>query len=170
ALGDRLGPRIPMTVGPLLAAVGVGLLARLGPDASFLVDVLGPVTLLAAGLTVTVTPLTATVLGAVEEERAGLASGVNNAVARTGGLLLVAVLPALTSLGADGFADPAALAPAFTSAMLICAGLLALGGVVAALTLRPTATPAGVGEEATCPPRHCAVDTSPVGVTHRPPP
>ncbi len=117
--------------------------------ASFILDVLGPVTLLAAGLTVTVTPLTATVLGAVEEERAGLASGVNNAVARTGGLLLVAVLPALTGLGADGFADPAALAPAFTSAMLICAGLLALGGVVSALTLRPTATPAGVGEERT---------------------
>lgn len=167
ALGDRLGPRIPMTVGPLLAAVGVGLLARVGPDASFLVDVLGPVSLLGAGLTVTVTPLTATVLGAVEEERAGLASGVNNAVARTGGLLLVAVLPVLTGLGTDGFADPAALAPAFTSAMVICAGLLAVGGVVAAGALGPGPTPPSAGEEATCPRRHCAVDTSPVGVTHR---
>ncbi|MBC7310466.1 MAG: MFS transporter, partial [Tetrasphaera sp.] len=87
-----------------------------------------------AGLTITVTPLTATVLGAVDQARTGLASGVNNAVARTGGLLLVAVLPALTALG-DDFADPVALHPAFRTAMLICAGLLALGGVVAALGL-----------------------------------
>jgi len=133
-LGDRLGPRIPMTVGPLIAAVGVALLMRVGTDPSYVVDVLIPVSLLGAGLTITVTPLTATVLGAVDQARTGLASGVNNAVARTGGLLLVAVLPALTALG-DDFADPVALHPAFRTAMLICAGLLALGGVVAALGL-----------------------------------
>ena len=169
ALGDRLGPRIPMTVGPLLAAVGVGLLTGVGPEASLLVDVLGPVTLLGVGLTVTVAPLTATVLGAVEEERAGLASGVNNAVARTGGLLLVAVLPALTGLGTDGFADPAALGPAFASAMVICAGLLALGGVVAAVAVRPVRAPPPGRDQAACPARHCAVDTSPVGLTRRSP-
>ena len=137
ALGDRLGPRIPMTLGPLVGAVGVALLARIGSHASYLTDVLVPVVLLGAGLTLTVTPLTATVLGAVEDGRTGLASGVNNAVARTGGLLLVAVLPALTGLGAGGFADPAVLQPAFRTAMLICAGLLALGGVIAALSIRP---------------------------------
>lgn len=163
-VGDRLGPRVPMTVGPLVGALGVGLLARIGPEASYLADVLVPVTLLAVGLTLTVTPLTATVLGAVEEGRAGLASGVNNAVARTGGLLLVAVLPALTGLSAGGFGDPAALEPAFGTAMVITAVLLALGGVVAAVAIGPKRTTAPVEVEPTCPTRHCAVDATPMGV------
>lgn len=167
-VGDRLGPRIPMTVGPLVGALGVALLARIGPEASYLADVLVPVTLLGAGLTLTVTPLTATVLGAVEEARAGLASGVNNAVARTGGLLLVAALPALTGLATGGFGEAAALEPAYRTAMLICAGLLALGGAVAALAIRPSTAEPTRDEGPTFPRRHCAVDTTPVGVTDRP--
>lgn len=166
-IGDRLGPRIPMTVGPLVGALGVALLSRIGPDASYVADVLVPVTLLGAGLTLTVTPLTATVLDAVEEARAGLASGVNNAVARTGGLLLVAALPALTSLASGGFSEPAALQPAYRTAMLICAALLAVGGVVAAVAIRPLPTGARPEEGPTCPRRHCAVDATPVGVTAR---
>jgi EmrB/QacA subfamily drug resistance transporter len=162
-VGDRLGPRIPMTVGPLIGAVGVALLARVGPDASY-AEVLGPVTLLGAGLTLTVTPLTATVMGALDEARAGLASGVNNAVARTGGLLLVAALPALTGL-ASGFDDAAALEPAFRTAMLICAALLAIGGGIAAVAIRPSAGPPPSKEGPTCPRRHCAVDATPMGVT-----
>jgi hypothetical protein len=164
ALGERLGPRIPMAVGPLVAAAGVALLAGVGPQAGFLGDVLPGTLLLGAGLTATVTPLTATVLGAVEDDRAGLASGVNNAVARTGGLVLVAVLPTLTGLGGGGFNDPVELAPAFRTAMLICAALLASGGLVAALLLRPAPAP---GNRATCPPRHCAVDATPTGLTQR---
>ncbi len=166
-VGDRLGPRIPMTVGPLVGALGVALLARIGAEASYLADVLVPVTLLGAGLTLTVTPLTATVLGAVEEARAGLASGVNNAVARTGGLLLVAALPALTGLATGGFGEAAALEPAYRTAMLICAGLLALGGAVAALAIRPSTAEPTREEGPTCPRRHCAVDATPVGVTDR---
>ena len=165
ALGDRLGPRIPMTLGPLVGAVGVALLARVGTHASYLTDVLVPVILLGLGLTLTVTPLTATVLGAVENGRAGLASGVNNAVARTGGLLLVAVLPALTGLGAGGFGDPAALQPAFRTAMLICTGLLALGGVIAGLSIRPLPhEPRRSGtQEGPAHPHHCAIDAPPAG-------
>lgn len=166
-LGDRLGPRIPMSAGLLLGAGGVMLLARIGPSASYLEDVLGPVTLLGIGLTLTVTPLTTTVLGAVGEERAGLASGVNNAVARTGGLLLVAALPALTGLGAGGFGDPAALEPAFRAAMLVCSALLALGAVVAGLAIRQLPTPQGAEGAAVCPPRHCAVGAPPVALTDR---
>lgn len=165
AIGDRLGPRIPMTVGPLLGALGVALLTRVGPEASYL-EVLIPVSLLGAGLTLTVTPLTATVMGAVDEAQAGLASGVNNAVARTGGLLLVAALPALTGL-TGGFADPSALEPAYRTAMVICAVLLALGGVISALALRPVDKGLIGPPGPTCPPRHCAVDTTPVGVTDR---
>ena len=167
ALGERLGPRIPMTVGPLAAAAGVALLARIGPHAGFLGDVLPGMVLLGAGLTVTVTPLTATALGAVDDDMTGLASGVNNAVARTGGLVLVALLPDLTGLGGGGFTDPADLAPAFGPAMRICAALMALGGLVAAVALR--AAPVA-RNRATCPPRHCALDATPPGVAQRPRP
>ena len=165
-LGDRLGPRLPMTVGPLIAAAGVALLTRIGPQAAYLTDVLVPVTLLGVGLTLTVAPLTATVLGSVDDSSAGLASGVNNAVARTGGLLIIAVLPALTGLGADGFSEPTALAPAFRTAMLICAILLALGGAVAGLSIRPLKAPPR-DEGPACPSRHCAVDAPPPAVTGR---
>ncbi|HET8615185.1 MAG TPA: DHA2 family efflux MFS transporter permease subunit [Actinomycetales bacterium] len=163
ALGARIGPRIPMTVGPLVAAVGVALLSRVGADAAYLSDVLLPVTLLGVGLTLTVAPLTATVLSAVPESRAGLASGVNNAVARTGGLLLVAVLPALTGIGVTGFREPGQLAPAFRTAMLVCAALLAVAAVVAAvgiraLPLRPEAT--AVSQQ-----RRCPVDGPPIAVS-----
>lgn len=166
AIGDRLGPRIPMTVGPLVAAAGVALLARIGPEASYLADVLIPVSLLGAGLTLTVTPLTATVLGALDEARSGLASGVNNAVARTGGLLLVAALPALTGL-ANGFDDPAALEPAFRTAMLICAALLAFGGGIAALGLGRVTEERTREEGPTFARRHCAVDVTPMGITEK---
>jgi EmrB/QacA subfamily drug resistance transporter len=166
-LGDRLGPRIPMTVGPLVAALGVALLARIGPDSSYLADVLVPVTLLGVGLTITVAPLTATVLGAVRQQHAGLASGVNNAVARTGGLVLVAVLPALTGLGSGGFSEPADLEPAFRTAILTCAGLLAVGGVVAALGIRPLPEPSPPEEGVAGPSRHCGVDAPPLGMTGR---
>jgi predicted MFS family arabinose efflux permease len=166
-VGDRLGPRVPMTVGPLAAALGVALLVRVGPDASWVLDVLIPVMLLGVGLTITVAPLTATVLGAAPEGRAGVASGVNNAVARTGGLVLVAVLPAVTGLGSGGFSEPADLAPAFRTAMAFCAALLAFGGVVAALTIGPARGPGPGPEAAAAPHRHCAVDAPPLTATER---
>ena len=165
ALGDRIGPRLPMTFGPLSAAVGVALLTRVGADATYFGDVLVPVALLGIGLSLTVTPLTSTVLGAVEEQRAGLASGVNNAVARTGGLLLVAVLPAITGLGSDGFDDAGALAPAFGTAMLICAASFGMAGVLAWVTIRPAQEPRVPTGRPGLPRRHCAVDAPPTAVT-----
>jgi predicted MFS family arabinose efflux permease len=166
-LAGRIGPRPLMAAGPVLAALGVAALARVGPGAGFLLDVLAPVSLLAAGLTLTVTPLTTTALGSVPAARAGLASAVNNAVARAGGLLIVAVLPALTGLGPHGFGDASALAPAFRNAMVICAVLLALGGAAAAVFLprrAPATRPPGAPEEGpVCPRRHCAVDATPLG-------
>ena len=166
-LGDRFGPRLPLTLGPLLGAVGVALLARLGPDAAYFTDVLLPVSLLGAGLTITVTPLTSTALGAVEGDRAGLAGGINNAVARTGGLVVVASLPAVSGLAEGGFADPTALQPAFHTAMLICAALLASAGAVAAVAFAaPTARRRpGRGVKGLI--RHCAVDATPLSVGER---
>lgn len=158
ALGQRIGPRLPMTVGPLVSAVGVLGLLRIGPGSGYLVDVLAPVVVFGLGLALTVAPLTASVLSAVPESRAGLASGVNNAVARTAGLVAVAVLPVVTGLGADGFQDAAALEPAFRVAMLVCAGLLAAGGVLAFLFVR---VPPALTEQPSAR-RHCAVDAPPL--------
>ena len=159
-LGDRFGARLPMTLGPLVAATGVALMSRVRPDAGYL-DVVAPVTLLAVGLTLTVTPLTTTVLGAVAGDHAGLASGVNNAVARTGGLLLITVLPALAGLGPGGFADAAGLEAAFGPAMVICASLLAGAGVLAAWSLRAEGPPRTTSRPSRDARRHCALDAPP---------
>ncbi|GAA4717693.1 MFS transporter [Phytohabitans rumicis] len=133
ALGQRIGPRIPMTAGPAVCAVALLLLARVGPDATYVVDVLPAAIILGLGLSLTVAPLTATALGSVDESHAGVASGVNNAVARAAGLLAVAVLPLAAGIGTGSLTDPGALAPAYRNAMLISAGLLVVGAVIAAV-------------------------------------
>ena len=127
----RIGPRWPMTLGPLIAAAGLFLLSFLEPGASYFSGVLPGVIVFAFGLTVTVTPLTSAVLAAVEQRHAGIASGVNNAVARIAGLIAVAVLPFAAGLTRD-----AGLTGGFQRAMFISAVLCALGGVVAWATIR----------------------------------
>jgi EmrB/QacA subfamily drug resistance transporter len=136
ALAQRIGPRLPLTVGPAVAAAGVLLLAAVDTGAGYLVDVFPGTVLLGLGLAVTVAPLTAAVLGAVEVERAGLASGVNNAVARTAGLIAVAALPLAAGLSGAEYQDPQAFSDGYRVAMLVCAGLLALGGLLGLLTVR----------------------------------
>ncbi|WP_298807043.1 DHA2 family efflux MFS transporter permease subunit [uncultured Pseudokineococcus sp.] len=131
AAAARTGPRLPLVVGPLVAAVGVALLAGVGPGDTYPVDVLPGVLLLGAGLVITVAPLTATVLAAAPDALSGTASGVNNAVARSAGLVAVAALPAVVGLTGAAYADPALLTPAYRAATLVCAGLLALGALVA---------------------------------------
>jgi EmrB/QacA subfamily drug resistance transporter len=142
ALGQRIGPRIPMTVGPLVAAIGVLSFVRIGPGASYLADVLPGALLLGLGLSLTVAPLTATVLGAVEVRHAGVASGVNNAVARAAGLLAVAGVPLVAGITAQVYADPVSFGYAAGRASVACAALLAVGGLLAWLTVRsPARTP-----------------------------
>lgn len=143
ALAQRTGPRWLMTVGPLLSAAGLLLATRIGANASYLADVLPAVALFGLGLSATVAPLTATVLASADVRHAGVASGVNNAVARAAGLLAVAGLPVAVGLTGAGYRDPALLASGFRAAMVICAALLAAGAVISALTisndvLRPT--------------------------------
>jgi hypothetical protein len=120
-----------MTVGPLVCAAALLLLARIGPHASYVRDVLPGVLVLGLGLSLTVAPLTATALGSVEDRYAGVASGVNNAVARAAGLLAVAVLPLAAGLGGGSLTDPVALSHTYRIAMLICVGLLVAGALVA---------------------------------------
>ena len=135
-LATRIGPRWPMTVGPIVAAAGMALFARLGPGSTYVGGVLPAVLVFALGLSITVAPLTATVLAAAPEHQVGVASAVNNDVARTAGLLAVAVLPALAGITPAVYADPAALSSGFHRAVLISAGLCAAGGVLAALTIQ----------------------------------
>ncbi|SCL15024.1 drug resistance transporter, EmrB/QacA subfamily [Micromonospora rhizosphaerae] len=135
ALSARIGPRLPLTVGPVVAAVGLLLLRRVGPGASYWVDVLPGVVLFGAGLTLVVAPLTASVLAAVADRYAGVASGFNNAASRAGGLLAVAALPLLVGLSGSGYEQKAQLTDAFRGAMLWCAGLLLAGAAMAALLI-----------------------------------
>lgn len=147
-LAKRIGPRLPMTVGPLLCAGGLLLMLRIGADAPYVTEVLPGVALLGLGLSVTVAPLTATVLASVEVNRAGIASGVNNAAARAAGLLAVAGLPAIVGMTGDGYQVPATVDSGFDQAMVICAGLLVLGAVLAWITVRSDAlAPAEGGPE-----------------------
>lgn len=132
ALGARIGPRIPMTAGPLVAGAGAVLLAGIGPGTTYLTGVLPGVLALGAGLVLTVAPLTATALAAAPDHLAGVASATNNAVARVAGLLAVAVLPLVAGVG-TGLSDPRVLGDAHPVAMLACAALMAAGAAVAAV-------------------------------------
>lgn len=137
-LSERIGPRIPMAVGPIICAVGVLLLLPTGRDASWW-TVLPGLVIFALGLALLVSPLTSTVLAAAPERYAGVASGVNNAVARAGSLLAVAALPALVGLSGDDYQDPSAMTSGFRASMVICAVLLTVGGVVSWFGLANTA-------------------------------
>jgi EmrB/QacA subfamily drug resistance transporter len=167
ALAQRIGPRLPMTAGPLICAAGMLLFLRIGQDAAYLTDVLPGVVVFGLGLSLTVAPLTTTVLAAAAERHAGVASGVNNAVARVAGLLAVAVLPVLVGLEGSDYTDPAAFATAFDRALWIGAGLLAAGGVVSWLLIS-NAGIAGRGPDPTAGHRdpddcaHCAIDAPPL--------
>ena len=135
ALGQRIGPRIPMTIGPIVMGLGSLMLLAVGPDVNYWVDVLPALTVFGLGLSLMVAPLTATVLAAAPNENAGIASGINNAVARAGSLLAVAALPVAVGLGGDDYADAAVFDGAFRSATVICAVLLILGGIVSWFTI-----------------------------------
>ena len=163
-LAERLGPRLPMTLGPITIAGGLVLLSTIDADSSYVTGVLPGVVVLGLGLSATVAPLTATVLAAVDESLVGVASGVNNAVSRAAWLLAVAALPVLAGLSGGALEDPAAFSDGFRTAMWISAGAALLGGVLAWLTIRNqlqddrNACPAS-GLDARV---HCSVDGAPV--------
>jgi EmrB/QacA subfamily drug resistance transporter len=135
ALAQRIGPRVPLTVGPLVIAVGLLMLTQLEPGDDYLSGVLPGVIVFGLGLTLVVAPVTATVLAAADSRHAGIASGINNAVARVASLLAVAVLPVIAGLTGDSFYDPDSMADGFQMAMVACAALSALGGALAWLTI-----------------------------------
>jgi EmrB/QacA subfamily drug resistance transporter len=134
-LAQRIGPRIPLTVGPLVIAAGLLMLTGISPGDDYVTAILPGIIVFGLGLTLVVAPVTATVLAAADTRHSGIASGVNNAVARVGGLLAVAALPAVAGLTGDSFYDPAKMTDGFHMAMVVCAVLAAIGGVIAWLTI-----------------------------------
>jgi len=134
---DRRGPRLPMTVGPAVAALGLVLLAGLGMGGgAYRTDVLPGLGVFALGLGIAVAPLTTAALGALEDRHAGLASGVNNAVARVAQLLAIALLPLMVGLSGVERVGGVALAHGFGLAMRVGAGILLLGSAVAWVMVR----------------------------------
>ena len=142
AFADRVGPRLPMTVGPLVCAAGALLLLRVGEEATWW-DVLPGMVVFSLGLATLVSPLTAAVLAAAPDRYAGVASGVNNAVARGGSLLAVAVLPPLVGLTGADYLDPVLMTRGYRAALLWCAGLLVAGALVSWLGVGREGSPRG---------------------------
>lgn len=134
----RYGPRLFMTVGPIVMAAGTAMLLLVSADFDYWWQVLPALTVFGIGLGLTVSPLTATILGAIEPERAGIASATNNAISRVGGLLGIAMLATITggALDLDGL----------HRAAIVMAALLVVGGIVAFLGIR-NPTPEPVADE-----------------------
>ncbi len=160
-LSARIGPRLQMTLGPFVVGAGLVLLTRATEPGSYLTQVLPAVLVFSAGLAIVVAPLTATAMGAAPTEHSGIASAVNNAVARAAGLFAVALLPLLSGLTGAGALGASALATGFRTAMLISGVVSTGGGVIAALTIRnPARTPEPVREY--CHTWHCALGNPPL--------
>jgi EmrB/QacA subfamily drug resistance transporter len=134
-LATRLGPRLQMSAGPLVAGIGLVLLVRLTTDHSYWTGVLPGVLLLGIGLVITVAPLTSTAMSSAPGEHAGLASAVNNDVARAGGLFAVAILPVVAGLTGDAYLHPAVFAHGYRIASVIVGALCGLGALIAALAI-----------------------------------
>lgn len=139
ALAQRIGPRWPITIGVVLAGLGMLLMTRIGVHTSYLRDVLPAALVFGAGLTLAVAPLTATVLATADERHAGVASGVNNAVARAAGLLAVAAIPPLAGLTGAAYTNPPDFAHGFRIALISCVVLMAAAAALAFFTVRDDA-------------------------------
>lgn len=168
-IASRIGPRLQMSAGPIIVALGVALYTRIGASGSYFTEVLPAVAVFGLGLAVTVAPLTATAMSSAPARRAGLASAVNNTVARAGSLLMVAILPPLAGITGASYLHPALFQSGFRTAVIIAACVCAAGGLVAAATIRnprpaPMTPPAKTPAAEYC----CAVDAPPLRAEREP--
>jgi EmrB/QacA subfamily drug resistance transporter len=170
ALAQRIGPRLPLTIGPLLIAAGMLLMRRIDIGSDYVESVLPAVLVFGLGLSAVVAPITATALAAADPRHSGVASGVNNAVARTAQMAAVAVLPLVVGLSGADYRRPLAIAAGFDNAMLVTAAVAAAGGLLAWATIRsdvltrthePGLEPCREALEQ-APTRHCAVAGTPL--------
>ena len=165
-LASRIGPRLQMSVGPLVIAASFLLFTRIGGSGSYFSEVLPGVVVFGFGVAIMVAPLTATALAAAPADHAGVASAVNNDVARAAGLIAVAVLPALAGITGNSYLHPVLLAHGFRMAAVIAAVFCAAGGVLAALTIR---NPSRVACTASSPNgSYCALDAPPLRSSRTP--
>jgi EmrB/QacA subfamily drug resistance transporter len=166
ALAARIGPRLQMTVGPLLIAAGTLLMTRVEAGAHYVADVLPGVLVVGLGLACAVAPLTSTALSSVDDRHAGVASGVNTTVARAAQLAAVATLPLAAGITGATYLDPAEFSDGFRTAMVITAALSALGGLIAFVGIRnperePTTEPAEAPTAFFCGAEGTPLDTCP---------
>lgn len=160
ALAQRIGPRGLMTAGLVVAAGGLLLMVRIGPNAQYFTDVLPAVTVFGLGLAAVVAPLTATVLASAEVRHAGVASGVNNAVARAAGLLAVAGVPPAVGLSGAAYTSPATFDNGFRTAVVVSAVLVASGAILTFTFIRNNVL-AGEPNKPECS-THCAISSPPL--------
>ncbi len=161
ALAGRVGPRLPLSAGPVLIGTGLLLLTRVTPGRSYALGVLPALVLFGLGLALTVAPLTATVLGAVDPHHAGLASGVNNAVSRLAGLVAVASVPILAGFDPSAPVPATTLVSGFHSVVTIGAAACVFAGALGFVTLRASRLPAPTGP-AREPCFECPLDGAPM--------
>jgi Na+/melibiose symporter-like transporter len=166
---QRTGPRLPMTAGPLISALGLALLVPVGPSAGYWLTIFPAVIVFGLGLSITVAPLTETVLAAAGPDHAGIASAINNDVARAAGLIAVATLPLVAGITGRAALDPHTLSAGFRMAMGIAAMLVAAAGVLSYLTIRDIPAAADMsGASVPDPARHlsCPLDSPPLRCLH----
>ena len=168
ALAARIGPRLQMTVGPLLIAVGILLMTQIEAGVGYWTHVLPAVVVTGLGLATTVAPLTATALGSVDDRHAGVASGVNTTVSRAAQLAAVAVLPVAVGLTGDDFLRPEIFSDGFRTAMVITAVLAAAGGLIAWATVR-NPEPVPEPEAVAVPAYFCGAEGTPMDTCPRSP-
>jgi EmrB/QacA subfamily drug resistance transporter len=166
-LAYRIGPRLPMSIGPCVVGLGMALLARPPGTRSYVVAVLPGMVVLGLGLALTVAPLTATALNSAPDSYSGVASAVNNCVARLGSLIAVAAIPAIAGITRTSYLHPALLAPGFRNAAFMASGLSVLGGITSALLIRdqPSQSRRQLGPGDERPPDACvtcALDAAPL--------
>ncbi|HMD93615.1 MAG TPA: MFS transporter [Trebonia sp.] len=144
-LAQRIGPRPPLVAGCLVCAVASMLAVRIGSHAAYWTVVFPVAFLFGLGLASLMPPLTSSAMNSAPDSLAGLASGVNNAVARVAGLLWIAALPSITGLTGTAYADPARFRSSFAQISRICAAAFACAAVLAATFItrpdRPTPAP-----------------------------
>jgi EmrB/QacA subfamily drug resistance transporter len=167
ALASRIGPRLQMSAGPVIVAIGLVMFVRIDAAGGYIGEVLPAVVVLGLGLATTVAPLTAAVLAAAPAERSGVASAVNNDVARLAGLLAVAILPTAAGITGASYLHPDVFSAGFRVAMVGAGVICAVGGVLAAVTIRGPvrageATPVSARHEL-----HCALDAPPLRTGRR---
>ena len=169
AIAQRIGPRIPLTIGAVLTGAGLLLMARIRPGDKYFPAVLPSLIVFGLGLGALITPITATVLASVDTQHSGIASAVNNALSRLGQMIAVAALPLAAGLSGAAFEDPAAMAAGFPVAMTVAAGASFAAALLAWTTissdvLRRSGTDTGQAPKELPPSlkRHCPVAGTPL--------